>query len=751
MFTDASSKAYGAVAYTVDSITKRSNLLISKARVAPCKEGRLTIPKLELTTSLIGARLIRYLSNIHKFKTIYLWSDSEVVISWITGDRELKDVYVANRVAEVKTTLTQHSIQVKYVPTKDNPADYLSRGCSSKQLKSSNWLHGPSWLLTCEFPEQTNLEVVVNEPTVEINPIHPVHPIIDFTRFSSFTRAIRVMTKVIEFCKSPANPFEKLIRQEQLLHCNSIHAFLNNPRVRVNVEVKTTVRQLSLYLENDTIRSKGRINNSELPLDAITPYFLPNKSYLVDLLIIHIHTSHNHIGLSQTLSLYRRRRWTPKIRSRIKYLLLRCVTCRRVKGRTLSQPLPPPLPAERVQWVPPFSHVGVDHTGSYVIRDPQGRKSKVYIYLFVCATTRAVHLEVVEDLTMSKFILSLRRLAATKGMPKLILPDNHRTFIAGETFLLDLQQDPSVREYLNSRSIRWKHQTPRSPWMGGHFERLVHTIKASLATAISRKLLSLEEFRTVVLEAENIMNSRPLTYQSDSTRDVPLSPSQLAWGRDLTLMPPLLQPGDSLDEDYDAKATRAQYELLSNALERFRKRWHSEYLLSLREKHNNVCAEDPTHHLSVDQLVMVRHENVHRIEWPLGVITAVYPDARGIIRTAEVEECGKRSRRPISYLVPLELDCHHDDDNIRLRPREGQRDEEEEDAIDHEEDDASYNNDSSEEVVSEGLEKNRFLPESPIVESTALSPSHDDSNASADANGDMFLPDTSAPRTWGSS
>ena len=148
---------------------------------------------------------------------------------------------------------------------------------------------------------------------------------------------------------------------------------------------------------------------------------------------------------------------------------------------------------------------------------------------------------------------------------------------------------------------------------------------------------------------------------------------------------------------------------------------------------------------------MVRHENVHRIEWPLGVITMVYPDARGIIRTAEVEECGKRSHRPISYLVPLELDCRHDDDNIHLRPREGQRDEEEEDAIDHEEDDTSYNNDSSEEVVSEGLEKNRFLPESPIVESNALSPSHDDSNATADANGDMFLPNASAPRTSGSS
>ena len=492
VFTDASIKAYGAAVYTVNDTRTQSNLLMSKARVAPCREGRLTIPKLE-------------------------------------------------------------------------------------------------------------------------------------------------------FCQSPANPFEKLVRQEQLLHCTSIHVHLNNHKVNVKVEVKTTIKQLNLYLVNDTIRSKGRIINSELPLDATTPLFLPNKSHLVDLFIQHIHSSRNHVGLSQTLSLYRQRCWNPKICSRIKSLLLRCVTCQRVKGRMLPRPLPPPLPSERVQWVAPFSHVGVDHMGSCTIKDTQGRKSKAYICLFVCATTRAVHLEVVENLTTTSFVMCLRSLAATKGMPTLILSDNHKTFIAGETFLLDLQLDPSVQEYLQSKNVRWKHQTPRSPWMGGHFERLVRTIKASLVTAISRKLLTLEEFSTIVKEAENIVNSRPLTYESDSTRDVPLSPSQLAWGRDLTLMPLLLQPGDPLDGDHDARATRAQHELLINALERFRKRWHNEYLLSLREKHYNRCAENPTHHLNVGKLVMVCHDNVHRIEWPLGVITAIYPDERGVIRTAEVEECGRRS------------------------------------------------------------------------------------------------------------
>ena len=113
--------------------------------------------------------------------------------------------------------------------------------------------------------------------------------------------------------------------------------------------------------------------------------------------------------------------------------------------------------------------------------------------------------------------------------------------------------------------------------------------------------------------------------------------------------------------------------MLSNALERFRKRWHNEYLISLREKHYNQCAENPSHHLRVGQLIMVKQDNLHCIEWPLGVITAVYPDERGVIRTAEVEECGRQSIRSVTFLVPLELDCHQEDDVIRQRLCDDQR------------------------------------------------------------------------------
>ena len=143
---------------------------------------------------------------------------------------------------------------------------------------------------------------------------------------------------------------------------------------------------------------------------------------------------------------------------------------------------------------------------------------------------------------------------------------------------------------------------------------------------------------------------------------------------------------------------------------------------------------------------MVRHDNVHRIEWPLGVITAVYPDASGIIRTAEVEECGKRSLCPISYLVPLELDCRHDDDALHLRPREREGNEEE-DADDNEEDDASINEDSITDLnngslVSDDTEGQRFFPDVTLEESLPMS---------ADAEGQRFLPDASEHHMSGSS
>ena len=366
--------------------------------------------------------------------------------------------------------------------------------------------------------------------------------------------------------------------------------------------------------------------------------------------------------VSHTLSVFHLSFWSPKICTRVKSLLLRCVTCCRQSAKTVPKPPLSPLPAERVQWQCLFATVGVDHTGHFYARDAQGQRIKLYICLFICATTRAIHLEVVDNLSMKSFILCLRHLTAAKGVPSVILSDNHRTFISGEKFLPDLQEDHIVKEFLQSHRIQWQHQIPRSPWMGGHFERLVRTIKTSLSAAISIKIYNVEEFTTIVKEVESIVNMCPLTYQSTESYDQPLTPSQLLCGRDISIMPPLLQPNTD-DSDNESRELRHQYYLISNALDKFRRRWSSEYLTSLREKHLNLCAQRPTHHLKPDSLVMIKHENLHRYEWPLGKVLRVFPDPQGIFWTVEVEEGGKVSFRSVIYLVPLELDCNDEEGN----------------------------------------------------------------------------------------
>ena len=315
---------------------------------------------------------------------------------------------------------------------------------------------------------------------------------------SSYNRAINIMSKVLRFIKSSADPLLKLVMQEQRLHCNSIYTHLANPRINVNIDVKNTIKDLDLPLIDDVTRAKGRLIISELSLEAQTPLFLPNRSRLVDLIVRHIHQIHNHCGLSQTLSVFRQSFWSPKIRSCLKSLILRCVICHRQRARTIAKPPPPPLPAERVQWKRPFSTIGLDHTGHFYARDAYGNRIKLYICLFVCATNRAIHLEVVDNLSVTSFILCFRCPAAAKCIPSLIISGNHKTFISGDRFLLEMQEDDNVQEFLQNHRIQWWHQAPHSPWMGGHFERLVRTIKTSLSSAIARKLYNQEEFTTVV-------------------------------------------------------------------------------------------------------------------------------------------------------------------------------------------------------------------------------------------------------------
>ena len=274
-----------------------------------------------------------------------MWTDSKVAISWVSSTKDIRDVYVANRVAEIQSLSFSLGIQIHHVPTETNPADLLSCARATNKLKSSIWQHGPEWLSTQNYPEQTSIHVATNELLIEINAVNPVPPVLDLERISSYPRAVNIMSRILSFIKSSADPLMKLGIQEQRLHCNSIYSHLINPMINVTIDVKSSIRDIDLHLIDGVIKAKGRLINSELSLEAQTPLFLPNRSRLVDLVVQHTHQTHNNCSLSQTLSVFHQFFWTPKIRARLKSLILRCVTCRRQRVRTIAKPLPPPLPA----------------------------------------------------------------------------------------------------------------------------------------------------------------------------------------------------------------------------------------------------------------------------------------------------------------------------------------------------------------------------------------------------------------------
>ena len=176
---------------------------------------------------------------------MHLWTDSKVAISWVCSNKDLKDVYVAYHVAEIQTLASSLGILIMHVPTESNPADLLSRSCTTN-TQSSIWPHGMEWLTNQHYPEQTHIHVATNELVVEINPVNPVPPVLDLDRISSYTGVINIMSKVLSFTNSSSDPLLKLVMQEQKLYFNSIYSHLSRPNPRINVsiglDVKNTIK-----------------------------------------------------------------------------------------------------------------------------------------------------------------------------------------------------------------------------------------------------------------------------------------------------------------------------------------------------------------------------------------------------------------------------------------------------------------------------------------------------------------------------
>ena len=188
-----------------------------------------------------------------------------------------------------------------------------------------------------------------------------------------------------------------------------------------------------------------------------------------------------HNGAKETLTEVRSKYWIVKGRSFIKKVISKCVVCQRHEGLAYKAPPPSPLPSFRVNKHHPFTYTGVDYAGPLHVRPdhPLGAKSdqKVWVCLYTCCTTRAIHVDVVPNLSCSSFIRSFRRFTARRGTPHRMISDYGSTFTSAAKAIRSIVTDKTVSEYMLGRSVEWCFNVEKAPWWGGIFERMIGLTK----------------------------------------------------------------------------------------------------------------------------------------------------------------------------------------------------------------------------------------------------------------------------------
>ena len=391
-FSDASENAFAAVVYMRVIDMNRAvhvSLVFSKTQVALLK--RLTIPRLELCGAHLLSQILSHAREVLDLppSDVYAWTDSTVVLSWLSGDPRRFKTYVGHRVSRIVELIPPD--RWRHVSGTENPADCASRGLfPSELLKHSLWWDGPLWLLEdpSSWPQPSSSSQCRNatneEKEVCLTGIvqHP-RELIPLARYSSYTRLKRVLAWILRFknnCRASRsnsctygpltveelNAAEAIwILDAQIQHFQSEIEALQRNR---NVAGDSNLLPLHPFIDsNGLLRVGGRVKNSEFAYSQRHPIILHGRHPLSNLIIASEHVRLLHGGPSLVSSSLSRHFHIIGQRKAVRTVTRSCITCRRATARPRPQ-LMGQLPLERVSSGMIFQHVGIDYAGPLYIK-----------------------------------------------------------------------------------------------------------------------------------------------------------------------------------------------------------------------------------------------------------------------------------------------------------------------------------------------------------------------------------------------
>lgn len=712
-FADASEKAYGTCCYVRAQSSQQVTvqLLASKSKVAPLA-ARHTIARLELCAAHLSTQLYKKVMAALKLPcAAYFWSDSTTTLQWIRSPPGRWSTFVANRVTHVQLATSVENW--RHVAGTDNPADDISRGLSAIDLlNSERWWHGPSWLALP--PESWPLGAVSTVESTEVTRESRKTPIVAmtttqtsfneelFSRFSSYSKLRRITAYWLRYLQTLRdraifhrnNPtvYASLIRQnitstrtqppntDELQSAERVlcrlaqrQSFLeerNDLSAGDHVSKSSLLKWLSPQVDQfQLIRVGGRLSNAALPDSAKHPIVLSAKHPLANLLASHYHKMLLHAGPQLMLSTLRQKFWILGGRNLVRRIFHQCHVCFRKRPQLIQQAVAD-LPTSRVTPTRPFSISGVDYCGPFYVKSEVRKRgpAKVYVAIFVCFSTRAVHIELVSDLTTASFLSALRRFIAERGRPAEIHSDNATTFKGASHALHHLFQmfktDQAARDnifaWCANNEIRWKFIPPRAPHFGGLWEAAVKSAKFHLLKELGNHSITREDLVTLLAQVQMMLNSRPLTPLPSQPQDLEaLTPGHFLVGTNLqAIVEPNLKdiPDNRLDH----------WELTQKRFQGIWARWYPEYLQQLQARATKG-RRTPTE-IQIGRIVIIKDDDLPPVQWPLGKIIQTHPGKDGVVRVVTLKTASSdHVVRPVARLAFLPLP---DDD----QPRDATRD-----------------------------------------------------------------------------
>lgn len=662
-FCDASEKAYSAVVYLRIQKPGRVEvrLVASKTRAAPSKT-KTTIPRLELCGAVLLSNLLVTVNDTLKMGNLdtVAWSDSMVALGWLRKDPNNWKTFVANRVSEIQSTKVKNW---RYVPSEENPADCASRGLMPGELKNHHlWWSGPEWLKKeeIEWPvvETTDTEVEQRKIAVNVARVERQELLLEP---SSWFKTVRIMAYVRRMKYRPTHgptlTVEELEAAKKILYrqCQGeeFSEEISRLKNKEPISTKSKLIQLNPFLDEDGIlRVGGRLRHAPIAYNNKHPIILPSGHKTTRAIVHQMHLDTLHGGPQLMVNLLRKNIWIINGKKMATAEVKSCLNCRRFDAK-IVQPMMGDLPKERLKLERSFKVVGVDYCGPIEVRTSRLRNAKIvkgYIALFICFGTKAVHLELVSEMTTAAFTAALNRFIARRGLCSRIYSDNGSNFVGASRILVDQERqflherNKELAITATTRGIEWHFIPPGAPNFGGLWERGVRSMKDHLKRTLKLCRLTYEEYGTVLCQIEACLNSRPLSpLTSDPEELNALTPGHFLIGEAL-LAPPQPMVADN-------RATLInRWQHLQLLQQHFWQRWNREYLTLLQQRHK---WHDGTTKLRVGDVVLVKDERLTPRNWAMGRITDLHPGADGKVRVATLRVSTGEVKRPVSKLCLL--------------------------------------------------------------------------------------------------